>query len=337
MTPDTELSAEATVVLAHCTEQSTPLAVKRLGTDSGVPGGQLAESLDELMSAGRLGVAEDNILRVLPRPTEHVRALAPRDRADVEADERYHWRLGQLVQGQRSEPDSMMPLHGLQATHDRIEAAFRSTPRECLSLSPQASPALVAVCEPDHRAPVIDMLSKGTANVWISDSSALQNRQMRQHMTILAGYGEKIYTAPRVTQRLFVFDRRIAFVPLDPSDQSKGAMMIRSAEVAGVVVSLFHELLARSTRFAPTAPNPLVHKDVLVLMAQGAKDEAIGRRLGISARTVRRSVADMLELSGADSRFQLAIAAVRLGWLDPDDLAMPRQHSRPALADGATD
>ena len=50
-------------------------------------------------------------------------------------------------------------------------------------------------------------------------------------------------------------------------------------------------------------------------LAAGAKDEQIARTLGISLRTVRRRVADLLIELGVDTRFQAGVEAVRRGWL----------------------
>ncbi|MFF3559037.1 hypothetical protein ACFYXS_03210 [Streptomyces sp. NPDC002574] len=44
----------------------------------------------------------------------------------------------------------------------------------------------------------------------------------------------------------------------------------------------------------------------------------MGRKLGLSDRTVRRIVAELMQQIGADSRFQAGVKMVRLGWLDDD-------------------
>jgi hypothetical protein len=54
---------------------------------------------------------------------------------------------------------------------------------------------------------------------------------------------------------------------------------------------------------------------LLDLLADGAKDEQISRELGVSLRTVRRRVADLLDDLGATSRFQAGVEAVRRGWV----------------------
>ena len=50
-------------------------------------------------------------------------------------------------------------------------------------------------------------------------------------------------------------------------------------------------------------------------LASGAKDEQIARTLGLSLRTVRRRVADLMIQLGVDTRFQAGAEAVRRGWL----------------------
>ena len=50
-------------------------------------------------------------------------------------------------------------------------------------------------------------------------------------------------------------------------------------------------------------------------LAAGAKDEQIARLLGISLRTVRRRIAELLDEVGAASRFQAGAEAVRRGWI----------------------
>ena len=54
---------------------------------------------------------------------------------------------------------------------------------------------------------------------------------------------------------------------------------------------------------------------LLSQLAGGAKDEQIARAMGLSVRTVRRRVADLLDELGVSSRFQAGAEAVRRGWL----------------------
>ena len=49
--------------------------------------------------------------------------------------------------------------------------------------------------------------------------------------------------------------------------------------------------------------------------ASGVKDEQIARTMGLSLRTVRRRISDLMIELGADTRFQAGVEAVRRGWL----------------------
>jgi DNA-binding NarL/FixJ family response regulator len=54
---------------------------------------------------------------------------------------------------------------------------------------------------------------------------------------------------------------------------------------------------------------------LLQMLAAGLKDQVIARQLDVSLRTARRRLAHLMTTTGATSRFQLALAASRRGWL----------------------
>jgi DNA-binding NarL/FixJ family response regulator len=54
---------------------------------------------------------------------------------------------------------------------------------------------------------------------------------------------------------------------------------------------------------------------ILVLLAAGATDDAIGRATGRSMRTVQRRIRELMQLAGAQTRFQLGMAATHRRWV----------------------
>jgi DNA-binding NarL/FixJ family response regulator len=52
---------------------------------------------------------------------------------------------------------------------------------------------------------------------------------------------------------------------------------------------------------------------ILRLLSAGQKDETAARSMGLSVRTYRRRVAELMTLLGADSRFQAGVRARALG------------------------
>ncbi|WP_371623879.1 DNA-binding response regulator [Streptomyces sp. NBC_01116] len=64
------------------------------------------------------------------------------------------------------------------------------------------------------------------------------------------------------------------------------------------------------------APRPSgIERRVLVSMCTVGKDEAGARELGVSVRTYRRHVADLMQTLGAASRAQAALLARERGWI----------------------
>lgn len=58
-----------------------------------------------------------------------------------------------------------------------------------------------------------------------------------------------------------------------------------------------------------------MERRVLLAMCTVGKDEAGARELGVSVRTYRRHVADLMQLLGAASRAQAALLARERGWV----------------------
>ena len=72
------------------------------------------------------------------------------------------------------------------------------------------------------------------------------------------------------------------------------------------------------------APDAQVDSRILELLAEGAKDETIARLLGISLRTCRRRIAEIMAGLNAVSRFQAGVNAVRLGLASPEKAGQRR-------------
>ncbi len=68
-----------------------------------------------------------------------------------------------------------------------------------------------------------------------------------------------------------------------------------------------------------------IDRTIVRLLAAGMKDETIARRLGMSLRTARKHIADIMETLGAESRFQAGFLSARQGLLgdEPPDTASP--------------
>jgi DNA-binding CsgD family transcriptional regulator len=108
----------------------------------------------------------------------------------------------------------------------------------------------------------------------------------------------------------------------EPGDQSgtKGevAVVVRHPVAVSMMAGVFEEAWSRSTPVRPLLPQPEWLADdnlraIVRLLATGAKDDSVARRLGMSIRKCRRHVAELMRLLGTSSRFQAGVEAARRG------------------------
>ena len=320
-----ELSPVAVIVLGCLMRGPHRYHPVQLAGVADLPLTTVRAAVDELVAAGRVRVTGSGGLILLPPAEPEPNATAP-TRQQLHEEARQRWRTDDLLsrEGGRS-AGSIVPIHGMSATVARIAASYLSRPDECLALSPPPPVKTLQVLDAPARNANLEMVGSGTRSVWVVDELRLAAPSWRAHIERLQRAGEEVYSAPEVGQRLLILDRRIAYVPLDPADHTRGSLLIDSPPLVAGLVALFHEVLDRATPVAGTRTVSQVRHAILSLLAVGTKDEAIARKLEVSTRTVRRAVASMMDECGADNRFQLAVAAVRLGWLSAEDLVRGTQ------------
>ncbi|MFJ1792877.1 helix-turn-helix transcriptional regulator [Kitasatospora griseola] len=119
---------------------------------------------------------------------------------------------------------------------------------------------------------------------------------------------------------LVIVDRRVVIVPLDPADPRQGALEPDSPGMLSVACALFDQLWSTAPPFGSSVTVDgqgltSAERTLLELAAVGHSDEAAGRTLGVSGRTVKRQMADLMARLDADSRFQAGVRAAHRGWL----------------------
>ena len=131
--------------------------------------------------------------------------------------------------------------------------------------------------------------------------------------------GEHVRILAEVPCRVAVLGDAVALLPQEFGTRADRVLVIRQHAMVGALRLLFETLWDRAMSVPGLDGQRLGAANdrrlLLDQLAVGAKDEQIARALGISLRTVRRRVADLLGDLGADSRFQAGVEAVRRGWL----------------------
>jgi hypothetical protein len=130
--------------------------------------------------------------------------------------------------------------------------------------------------------------------------------------------GERVRLLPVVPTRLAVFGDEAVALPDQWGSPMGALLVIRQAPVVAACRSLFDQLWAKAAIFPGSETDlsqPPERQRLLEMLARGAKDEQISRTMGLSLRTVRRRVAELLAELGVDTRFQAGMEAARRGWL----------------------
>ncbi len=157
------------------------------------------------------------------------------------------------------------------------------------------------------------------------------------HVEYLQWYtqlGAQIRLVPTLPLRMVLQDEAVAVVAAHGDDPTQGAVIVRGHGIVRALGALFERYWDSGYEHDRTSSAPAgsevqgltpAQLEVLRLLAAGAKDDAVARRLGVSVRTVRRISGELSARLGVESRFAFGVEAVRRGWVDPRG-ASPATH-----------
>jgi hypothetical protein len=152
-------------------------------------------------------------------------------------------------------------------------------------------------------------------------SDVVEDERRLAYVRRWAAAGEQVRLIPQVPPALAVFGGEVALVSSSWGDgPADGRILLRAPALVAMVNEVFQHYWNRAVPLRGVAGGPGQEdadgqQGILEALMLGAKDEAIARQLGVSLRTVRRRVADLMADLGATSRFQAGMEAVRRGLL----------------------
>jgi hypothetical protein len=257
------------------------------------------------------GVAVGALLQDRVRELEHTRA------AIAELSGRFH-----AAQRHHHADETIEIVSGQEALGRAFTRIQQLAEQEILVLD--RPPYALAAANPVE--PVI--LARGVVyrGIYAPEALALPGAlaEVRSHV---AG-GERARVLPGLPLKLAIADRRIAVLPLTLDMGDPQSVVIHDCTLLDALVDLFEAYWQQALPLdvvAPQpdgpepgpAPAPLSDDDraLLMFLVAGLKDEAIARQLGLSVRTLRRRMQQLLTTLGADNRFQAGVQAVRRGWI----------------------
>jgi sugar-specific transcriptional regulator TrmB/DNA-binding CsgD family transcriptional regulator len=177
--------------------------------------------------------------------------------------------------------------------------------------------------------PEFEVLKRGVRCRALYDRAAVESGL--EDIQRCVALGEEARVINHLPMKLISADRRLAIVPLfinDPEGKNltvHQGLLVHSSALLDALVDNFETLWERGIPLGhPGATDAPAEKTgeiteeerrILAFLAAGMKDEVIARRLDLATRTVQRRVARLMELLGAETRFQAGIQAVRQSWL----------------------
>ncbi|KOV87291.1 hypothetical protein ADL03_07860 [Nocardia sp. NRRL S-836] len=209
-----------------------------------------------------------------------------------------------------------MPI-GRVPAETRITALLAAAQHEVLvmsSLTTAVNHPLGVVRRHDH-----DNLRRGVRYRLVVPDDARTAPVLGPQLGMLSLAGADVRTVTEVPTDAMVIDGTVVVLPAEQQSAGRVAMF-RLPSLVTTTVELFERVWTSGVPLAAydlpvSAELGMRERELLSLLSSGSTDEKAAARLGVSVRTVRRMVSDIMNRLGARSRFQAGVKAADRGWL----------------------
>ncbi|MEY9858875.1 sugar-specific transcriptional regulator TrmB/DNA-binding CsgD family transcriptional regulator [Catenulispora sp. GAS73] len=310
------------VLLEEPTLQETALA-----QSLNVAQAQIDTALERLTDLAVLRTSRDDPSKRYPVSLERcVALLRRRQESELEA------RRKALLDGEASaavvvessarrrfqNPTAFQHVTTLDDIQNLVESLTQSARTEVCSMVPNVMPeeSLEAARDGDDEILRRKVKFRALCHDKIRSNAAAMAYEQR-----LLAQGAQIRTSTVVPMRVLIVDQANAVIPYNPDSREEGAIL---TVVPGIVRSLY-ELFERcwddakpleaTPRFDDATGLTKSETKLLTILSNGLTDEVAARRLGVSVRTVRRRMEDLMRRLDAGSRFEAGYNAAKRGWL----------------------
>ncbi|MGW7415644.1 helix-turn-helix transcriptional regulator [Streptomyces sp. NPDC054863] len=205
-------------------------------------------------------------------------------------------------------------LEGIKRINDALDLAAAECQSEVLTIQPGGG----------RREDILEQaLERGRPLVDRGVSMRTLYQHTVRHSQGTLAYAERmaqgrveIRTLEELVDRLMLFDRTVAYIPVNEDRQI--ALELRHPALVAYLAQVFEQFWRRAVpllepvSYDPT-PNGIsgVQRSIAKLLIEGYVDEAIARRLGMNVRTCRAHIAKLAAALGSGSRAQLGYLIAR--------------------------
>jgi DNA-binding CsgD family transcriptional regulator/sugar-specific transcriptional regulator TrmB len=226
--------------------------------------------------------------------------------------------VAETARGSSETQTEVEELTGIDAIRDRLEQLTSETRFEVLSFAPGG--AQTAAARTSSRPLDQQLLERGVSMRTVYLDSVRNDPPTVAYATWLSEQGGQVRTVNTLPLRMIIVDRESAVVPLNPTLSDVGATVLRGSGAVAAMCALFDQIWSAATPLGVARPRDerglsAQERGLLQLLADGDTDSIAARKLGVSDRTVRRLISNMMEQLGARSRFQAGVRARDHGWV----------------------
>lgn len=209
-------------------------------------------------------------------------------------------------------------LRGLDHIRDHLAVMNKTVKSELMTFAPGGSqtPENMRSSRPLTQ----ELLAQGVAIRTIYLLSLRNDQATMAHAEWLTSVGAEVRAVPTLPNRMIIADSRVAIIAVDSEDTADGAIVIRTPGVVSTLCSLFEMMWQAAEPLSSLAGGrssseklTAQQREALRLLARGATDETIAKRLGVSPRTARRISTALIAHLNARSRFQAGVHAAQRG------------------------
>jgi DNA-binding CsgD family transcriptional regulator len=167
-----------------------------------------------------------------------------------------------------------------------------------------------------------EVAQRGVPGRSLYQNSVLADRRNLDYARWLSSLGPEIRSAAVVPVRMTIVDRSVAAILHRQPQLPLEMFVVREPALVIPLVELFEASWASAAPIDGPDPKQAEEKEpsqqelgLLRLLASGSTDEAAAKKLGVSVRTVRRIMAELMDQLEASSRFEAGHKATQRGWL----------------------
>ncbi|WP_170176607.1 helix-turn-helix transcriptional regulator [Lentzea flaviverrucosa] len=167
-----------------------------------------------------------------------------------------------------------------------------------------------------------ELLQRGVRIDILADTALLDEPSGVAHLMGGLAAGWQVRLLNNVPFKMLICDDSVAMISKADDSARELCLVVRPCLVLDAVLSSFKTLWSLAAPVLPRTYEQELDDDItdtdrqmLLLLASGATDEVIARRLFLSVRTVQRRVQLLITRLGAATRFQAGVNAAKRGWL----------------------